>query len=76
MTEPTMRDPLSIAARLREYNHNPHHINPMSEGFHSLIEEAATAIAILAAERGSMPPKRQCEHPFCGDRCGDGGYST
>ena len=41
-------DLLTLAQRLREYNHNPHHINPTSEAFHKLIDEAASALSILA----------------------------
>lgn len=35
----------SLAQRLREYNQNPHHINPMSEAFHILVADAANAIS-------------------------------
>ena len=35
----------SLAQRLREYNQNPHHINPMSEAFHILVADAANALS-------------------------------
>jgi hypothetical protein len=38
---------LSLAARLMEYRDNPHHINPMSDGFKKLCEEAAKELARL-----------------------------
>lgn len=44
----TRNDLLTLAQRLREYNHNPHHINPTSEAFHNLIAESASAISMLA----------------------------
>ena len=45
----TRDDLLTLSQRLREYNHNPHHINPVSDAFHSLITEAAGALSELAA---------------------------
>lgn len=44
----TRNDLLTLAQRLREYNHNPHHINPTSESFHNLIAESASVISMLA----------------------------
>ena len=44
----TRNDLLTLAQRLREYNHNPHHINPTSEAFHNLIAESASVISMLA----------------------------
>lgn len=38
-------DMRSLAQRLREYNQNPHHINPMSEAFHILVADAANALS-------------------------------
>lgn len=35
----------SLAQRLREYNQNPHHINPMSDAFHILVADAANALS-------------------------------
>ena len=40
--------------RLREYNHNPHHINPVSDAFHKLITESAEALSQFAAIQGGM----------------------
>ncbi|MGN8120388.1 hypothetical protein ACTJK9_01355 [Pseudomonas sp. 22082] len=37
---------ITLAQRLREYNHNSHHINPMSEAFHTLIDDAADALSV------------------------------
>lgn len=50
----THNDLMTLAQRLREYNHNPHHINPMSEAFHKLITDAAEALAALAAELAAI----------------------
>ena len=41
----------SLAQRLREYNLNPHHINPMSEAFHVLVAEAANALSAACAPK-------------------------
>ena len=45
---------LTLSQRLREYNHNPHHINPVSDAFHKLIAESAEALSQLAAIQGGM----------------------
>ena len=50
----TRNDILTLAQRLREYNHNPHHINPVSDAFHGLITDSADALAQLAAIPGGM----------------------
>ena len=50
----TKNDILTLAQRLREYNHNPHHINPVSDAFHGLIADSADALAQLAAIQGGM----------------------
>jgi len=49
----------SLAQRLREYSRNPHHINPMSEAFHRLIDEAAAALSAVATEREGKVPSEQ-----------------
>lgn len=41
-------DLLTIAQRLREYVRNPHHVNPMSEAFRGLIDEAIEALSTSA----------------------------
>lgn len=38
----------TIAQRLREYVGNPHHVDPLSEAFKSLIAEAASALSDAA----------------------------
>ena len=43
-------DLLTLAQRMREYNHNPHHINPVSESFHTLIKDSADALSAVAKE--------------------------
>ena len=50
----TRDDLLTLSQRLREYNHNPHHINPVSDAFHKLITESAEALSQLAAIQGGM----------------------
>lgn len=35
----------SIAQRLREYVNNPHHVDPMSDAFRALIDEAIHALS-------------------------------
>lgn len=67
-----------LAQRLREYNHNPHHIDPVSEAFHRLIGDAANALAssgltedVLVAAywdfdarvKGSAPYSAPCGNP-------------
>jgi hypothetical protein len=47
-------DLLTLSQRLREYNHNPHHINPVSDAFHKLITESAEALSQFAAIQGGM----------------------
>ena len=37
-----------LAQRLREHNDNPHHINPMSERFSELVNEATETLSSLA----------------------------
>ncbi|MGR9384889.1 hypothetical protein [Rhizobium leguminosarum] len=47
-TSVTDRDRLlTLAARLREYKTNPHHINPMSERFVRLIDEVILELSQL-----------------------------
>ena len=46
----TRDDLLTLAQRMREYNHNPHHINPVSESFHTLIKDSADALSAVAKE--------------------------
>lgn len=43
-------DLLTLAQRMREYNHNPHHINPVSESFHTLVKDSADALSAVAEE--------------------------
>lgn len=66
----TRNDLLTLAQRLREYNHNPHHINPTSEAFHNLIAESASAISMLAtppADAADMGGQAGQEtYPECG----------
>lgn len=50
----TRDDLLTLSQRLREYNHNPHHINPVSDAFHKLITESAEALSQFAAIQGGM----------------------
>lgn len=50
----TQDDLLTLAQRLREYNHNPHHINPVSDAFHRLITDSADALSQLAAIQDGM----------------------
>lgn len=44
----TINDYSTLAQRLREYIRNPHHIDPVSDGFRSLIDEATAAFSDLA----------------------------
>ena len=50
----TRDDLLTLSQRLREYNHNPHHINPVSDAFHKLIVDAANALSAVAAVWGCL----------------------
>lgn len=50
----TRDDLLTLSQRLREYNHNPHHINPVSDAFHKLITESAEALSQFAAILGGV----------------------
>lgn len=46
----SQNDAKTLAARLMEYRANPHHINPMSEAFQKLCEDAANELRRLATQ--------------------------
>lgn len=65
-------DLLTIAQRLREYVRNPHHVNPMSDAFRGLIDEAIVALSASAepSARRTTTPNPECA--LCqdlGDEC-------
>lgn len=43
-----------LAQRLREHNDNPHHINPMSERFSELVNEATETLSSLASSLAAL----------------------
>lgn len=45
---------LSLAARIREYKDNPHHIDPLSDRFRRLIDEVEDELVYLAKEAHPM----------------------
>lgn len=45
----TKNDCLALAQRLHEYVRNPHHVDPISDAFRSLISEAEEAFQIIAS---------------------------
>lgn len=50
----TRNDLLTLAQRLREYERNPHHINPMSEAFSKLVIQSADALSSAAADYAAL----------------------
>jgi hypothetical protein len=47
---------LSLASRINEYKNNPHHIDPLSEGFRRLLDEVQAELSSLAKESHSIAP--------------------
>lgn len=54
--KPEFGDPISVAQKLREYGRNPHHIDPISGAFLSLIYGAADLLSSIGARTAPAEP--------------------